>query len=62
MRYLLLAAVVAGLLTGCGGFKRGMSKLTGDPTRTCYQGVQYLQFPSGASVQYDTLGHVVRCS
>ena len=48
-------------LTGCGGLKRLGSSITGDPSSYCYKGVEYIQFPSGASVVYDRDGKIRIC-
>jgi hypothetical protein len=47
-------------LSGCGGCNRSLAYLKGYET-TCVNGVEYLQFPSGASVAYDKDGKVKRC-
>ena len=53
--------VLLGLtLCGCGGLKRTGAILSGW-TKTCVEGVSYLQFPSGVTVQYDRSGKIVAC-
>lgn len=47
-----------------GGFtwlERKIFASTGSVTKTCVDGVSYLQFHSGATVQYDQSGKVVLC-
>jgi len=61
---LSLAIASAGILAfglgGCGYVNRGVSKYTGT-VKTCVDGVTYLQFPSGATVQVDRTGRPVPC-
>ena len=54
-----LAVVVA--LSGCGWFDRNVAAVTGVATKTCVDGVSYLQFTSGATLQVDTMGKPVGC-
>lgn len=62
MRIKLWCVVVCALLlTSCGGGARGAAWLTGW-SKVCVEGVSYLQFPSGVTVQYDRAGKVVSCS
>ena len=58
MKKLLLVACL--VMTGCGGVSRAKAQLTGW-SKTCVEGVSYLQFSSGATVQYDRSGKVVTC-
>lgn len=60
MMKLLVILVVAISLMGCGKVDRLEASLTGY-AKTCIDGVQYLQFTSGATVQYDANGKVVTC-
>lgn len=48
-------------LTGCGWFDRNVAAVTGGATKTCVDGVVYLQFTSGATVQVDGNGKPVAC-
>lgn len=57
-RYLLLAAAL--LLTSCGQTDRGIAFLSGF-SRVCVDGVEYLQFTSGATVAYTTDGKIKTC-
>lgn len=47
-------------LAGCGAGSRTVAHLTGW-SKVCVEGVSYLQFPSGVTVQYDRAGKVVTC-
>ena len=60
-RLIVLALVVSILFTGCGWFDRKISAVTGGATKTCVDGVTYLQFTSGAAVQVDKNGKPVPC-
>lgn len=60
MRLIFLTLAIL-LFSGCGNIKRWVTGLTGEASEFCYEGVSYLQFPSGASVQYDKDGKVVSC-
>ncbi len=56
----IAAAVLALGLGGCGYVNRGVAEYTG-VVKTCFEGVPYLQFPSGATVQMDRAGKPVPC-
>ena len=58
---LLLIAVSALALTGCGWFDRYVVANTTGYSRTCVDGVMYLQFPSGATPQYNIDGSLKGC-
>lgn len=58
----VLLLLVAVLLPGCGWFDRKVSAVTGGATKTCVDGVTYLQFTSGAAVQVDRNGKPVACT
>jgi len=47
-------------LSSCGGCDRGTAFWKGE-SRMCVDGVQYLQFTSGASVAYNTNGTIKTC-
>ena len=47
-------------LSGCGYIERQIGALTGKST-ICHEGVEYLQFTSGASVAYNRDGTVKHC-
>lgn len=55
-------AVIFGLvlLSACGNINRDIAKMSGH-AKTCVDGVNYLQFPSGATVQVDREGKPVPC-
>lgn len=55
---LILCAAM--LLTGCGLFDRVAATATGY-ARVCVDGVEYLQFTSGATVAYTRDGRVKSC-
>lgn len=59
MKKLLIIGVCL-LLSACGHFTRMEANYIGY-AQICVQGVNYLQFTSGATVQYDTKGKVVMC-
>lgn len=54
-----IAAIVS--LTACGAADRFSANLTGNASKTCIDGVTYLQFTSGAAVQVDQAGKPVAC-
>lgn len=57
-------ALVAGIccaLAGCGAMERSVATWTGW-SRVCVAGVSYLQFTSGASVEYTPEGKVKTCN
>ena len=56
----IIAVMVVLALTGCGAVDRVVGSLTGY-SKICVEGVSYLQFTSGASVQYDKTGKIVLC-
>jgi hypothetical protein len=60
MKSLIVVLLVVSL-TGCGWFDRKVAALTGGATKTCVDGVEYLQFTSGASVAYTREGKVKTC-
>lgn len=49
------------MLTGCGWFDRKLAAVTGGATKTCVDGVLYLQFTSGATVAYTPDSKVKTC-
>jgi hypothetical protein len=58
---LVLIAVSALVLTGCGWFDRYVVANATGYSRTCVDGVTYLQFPSGATPQYNIDGSLKGC-
>ena len=57
----IITVALALSLSACGWADRVEAKFTGYST-LCISGVQYLQFTSGASVQYTPDGKVVTCT
>ena len=60
MKYVILA-VLALSLGACGKIDRSIASWTGAASKTCIDGVTYLQFTSGATVQVDANGKPVAC-
>ena len=60
MKTTILILCAAVLLTGCGWFDRVAATATGY-ARVCVDGVEYLQFTSGATVAYTRDGKVKAC-
>jgi hypothetical protein len=58
---LILITLSALVLTGCGWFDRYVVANTTGYSRTCVEGVVYLQFPSGATPQYNIDGSLKGC-
>jgi uncharacterized protein YunC (DUF1805 family) len=56
----LLTITLLASLSGCGYVERKIGALTGY-ARICVDGVEYLQFTSGASVAYTTDGNIKLC-
>ena len=48
------------LLASCGNIDRSLAHLKG-AQEICFKGVEYVQFASGASVEYGTDGHIILC-
>lgn len=61
MKKLIMVVLMGMVLTGCGQLDKAKVALTGQPSKTCVDGVTYLQFTSGATVQLDINGKVVGC-
>ena len=60
--FVKIAGIVALAMavTGCGQLSRAGAGLTGY-SKTCVDGVTYIQFPSGAVVQRDANDKIVPC-
>jgi hypothetical protein len=58
---LIFISLLCMTLAGCGWFDRKVAVVTGGATKTCIDGVTYLQFTSGATVQVDPQGRPVAC-
>lgn len=61
MKKAILIVAMALSLTACGRIDRWWAGMTGAASKECIDGVQYLQFTSGASVQYNQNGTVKTC-
>jgi hypothetical protein len=56
----ILAIIALALtLSSCGVMERMFAGVTGGGTATCFRGVTYVQFTSGASVAYNTDGTIM---
>jgi hypothetical protein len=55
-----ISVLLALTLAGCGWFDRVAATTTGY-ARACIDGVQYLQFTSGATVAYTSDGRIKTC-
>lgn len=60
MKKILLIAVLALGMTACGKVEQLTAHYTGY-SKMCIDGVSYIQFTSGATVQYNRDGKVVTC-
>ena len=58
---LLILGLLALSLSGCGYVNRVSSNITGKGYAECVDGVQYLQFVSGATVKYNKDGSIATC-
>ena len=61
MKKIMIVVLGALTLAGCGAIDRASANFTGDASKTCVDGVTYLQFTSGAAVQVDQAGKPVPC-
>lgn len=62
MKTKLLAVILLALtLSSCGVMERLFAGVTGGGTATCFRGVTYVQFTSGATVAYNTDGTIMLC-
>jgi len=62
MKYkLIVIAFLVATLSGCGVVERMFAGITGGGTATCFRGVTYVQFTSGASVAYAIDGTLIPC-
>jgi len=59
MKYIFMALAITAL-SGCGWADRVDAHITGY-SEICVKNVQYIQFASGASVEYTTDGKVATC-
>jgi len=58
--FLVISLLVLGSLSGCGACSRMKAHYSGFD-RVCVEGVSYLQFPSGVSVEYAQDGKIRYC-
>lgn len=58
---IILGITIALSLAACGKTSRMTANLTGY-SRSCVDGVEYLQFPSGVTVAYNPDGSVKKCN
>jgi hypothetical protein len=58
---IVLIGLSALALTGCGWFDRYVVANTVGHSKTCVEGVTYLQFPSGVTVQVNADGKPITC-
>lgn len=61
MKRLVILAVLALSLTGCGWFDRTVTANVTGFSRSCVDGVEYLQFASGVTVAYNANGTIKTC-
>ena len=61
MKRIILMILTCSLLVGCGMVQRSCAVMKGSE-ETCIDGVKYLQFPSGATVKYQTDGKIATCN
>lgn len=60
MKILVLIGLLS--LASCGRMNRIIQGWTGNAVPVCVDGVSYLQFESGVTVQYTKVGTVMTCS
>ena len=61
MTRMFVVFLASSLVTGCGWFERKVTaNITGHAV-ACVDGVAYLQFASGVTVQYDRSGRIKTC-
>lgn len=60
LRFLLIATVL--MLAGCGFVDRYFTANIKGHSKECIEGVSYLQFPSGVTVQYASDGKIKTCN
>ncbi len=61
MKRLIVICLASTALAGCGWFERKVTANVTGHAVTCIDGVRYLQFPSGVTVQYDRDGRIRTC-
>ena len=60
MKYIAIIAVAL-TVSGCGWFDRYVVANVSGWSRACVEGVSYLQFPSGVTVEYTREGKIKTC-
>lgn len=60
MRNFIIFILGVIMLSGCGSVERMNAKMIGY-SKMCIDGVSYIQFTSGATVQVDQLGKPISC-
>jgi hypothetical protein len=60
MKKILSIIIISILMCGCGTADKMRAKVTGN-SKQCIDNVLYIQFPSGASVAYNTDGTIKVC-
>ncbi len=60
MKYIAIVAALL-MLVGCGKTDQLIAHYTGF-SKACVEGVSYIQFTSGVTVQYSPDGKIVTCS
>ena len=61
MKYAIVLGLAL-LLSGCGWFDRYVVANVSGYSRSCIEGVSYLQFPSGVTVEYTKEGKIKTCT
>lgn len=61
MKNVIILLVFCAVVAGCGKIDRGIAGWTGNASKTCVDGVEYLQFTSGATVAYNRDGTIKQC-
>lgn len=61
MTRIVLLLLASSLVSGCGWFERKVTANVTGYAVSCVDGVAYLQFPSGVTVQYDRSGRIKTC-
>lgn len=59
VKFFIIVSIVM-ILPACGKYERFVATTTGYST-ICVNGVQYIQFTSGATVMYNRDGSIVTC-
>ena len=57
---ILVVSCMVFMVSGCGKYERAVANVTGY-SKQCIDGVSYIQFSSGATVQVDVNGKPIAC-